>query len=97
MASIRKLKKDVDYLVNEIVSDCYACLVINSTVNKLAVYEIIEEAVDLRNSLYERINNPAEKHNPGLVKKHYYLVRENMFEGVEGLFAKLSEVCKSTK
>lgn len=94
MASIKRLKKDTDYVISEIISDCYSCLIINKDADQSKVFDIIEEAVDLRNSLIERINNPAEKHNKSLVKKHYYLIRENMFEGTDTLFSKLSEVCK---
>ncbi|MFI3262372.1 MAG: hypothetical protein R3Y26_05640 [Rikenellaceae bacterium] len=93
MASIKRLKKDVDYLISEIISDSYTCLIMNSEIDQNAVLTIVEEAVNLRNSLFDRINNPAEKHNKSLVKKHYYLIRENMFEAVDGLFVRLSDLC----
>lgn len=95
MASVKRIKKDVDYVISEVISDCYTCIVLNENVEKSVVFGIIEEAVDLRNSLIDRINHPAEKNNKGLVKKHYYLIRENMFEGVDKLFVQLSDVCKA--
>lgn len=94
MASLRRLKKDIDYLVAEIINDCYMCITVNSKIDRVKIFTIIEEAVALRNELIDRANNPAEKHNKGLVKKHYYLIRENMFDGVDSLFTKLSEAHK---
>lgn len=94
MASVKRLKKDVDYVISEIISDCYTCLIINNDIDQNGVLTIVEEAVNLRNSLFDRINNPAEKHNKSLVKKHYYLIRENMFEAADGFFVRLSDICK---
>ena len=97
MASLRKLKREIDYLVSEVISDCYACLAINSKCDKGAVFGIIEDAVELRNNLFDKANRPAEKHNPHLVKKHYRQLIEEMFDGVDKLFVRLSEVCKDAK
>lgn len=97
MASIRRLKKDVDYLVSEVVSDCCTSILINKNIKKEDVLSIIEEAIDLRNSLFDRINNPAEKDNKQLVKKHYYLIRENLFDSIDSFFVKLSDICKNVK
>lgn len=90
MSSLRMLKKDIDYLVDEVVTDAYLSLYFHPE-RKSEIIGIMEEAVALRNALYERANNPVEKRNPSLVKKHYAQVRRDMFEGVDGLFVRLSE------
>ncbi len=94
MSSVRGLKKDIDYLVSEVISDCYMSLCFKGEEKKDAVIAIIEEAVELRNSLIERANHPAEKNNKSLVKKHYAQVRRDMFSGIDSMFVKLSEACK---
>ena len=78
MASLRRVKKDIDYLVSEVVYDCYLA--------------VMEEAVDTRNEFYEMANHPAEKHNKSLVKKHYAFLRNELMERIDGLFDKLSKV-----
>lgn len=90
MANLRSIKKDIDYLVNEVVYDCYLALYFHSD-KREAVIGVMQDAVELRNELFEMVNNPAEKHNPALVKKHYAFVRVQMFERIDGLFAKLSD------
>ena len=70
MASLRLIKKDVDYLISAVVADCYTCLLIGHKSNE-EVVKIIEEAVEARNQFIDKINHPAEKKNRKLVKKHY--------------------------
>lgn len=94
MASIRGIKNDIDYLTSEVISDCYVALYFNGADKRAEIVSLIEEAVAMRNALYERVNNPAEKHNKSLVKKHYAQIRREMMSGVDAMFEKLSSVCK---
>ena len=89
MASIRNIKRDIDYLIEEALSDCYLTIYFQPE-KKEAVLKLMEEVVELRNSLIERANNPVEKNNGSLVKKHYTQVRKDMLEGVDSIFTKLS-------
>ena len=93
MASLRILKKDIDYLMDEVVTDSYLSLYFHPE-RKDEIVSVIRDAVDLRNSLYERANNPVEKRSPSLVRKHYAAVRRDMFDGIDKLFVRLSEVGK---
>ena len=93
MASLRKLKKDIDYLMDEVVTDSYLSLYFHPE-HKDDIVAVIRNAVDLRNSLYDRANNPIEKNSPSLVRKHFASVRRDMFDGIDGLFVRLSEVGK---
>ncbi len=95
MASLRKLKKEIDYLVSEVISDGYACMVVHASKNRDAVIDIIEEAVDVRNKLIDRANHSDEKHNTRLVKKYYRTLRAEMFDSIDALFQKLSDICKA--
>lgn len=93
MASLRKIKKDIDYLVNEVVYDCYLALYFHPEKQE-GIVKIMKEAVDVRNNLYEMANNPAEKKNASLVKKHFAFIRSEMFNKIDELFDKLGEVVK---
>ncbi len=93
MASRRGLKKEIDYLVSEVISNGYTCLYFHGGEEKRAeIYGIIEEAVNIRNDLFERIK-PAEKHNRSLVKKHYAALRNDLMVRIDELFSKLSGAC----
>ena len=93
MASIRSIKKDIDYLVSEVVSDGYLTIWFHPE-KKNEALKVMEEAVALRNDLVARANNPVEKNNPHLVKRHYDQLRRDLLGGVDDLFKKVSEICK---
>ena len=95
MASIRKTKKDVDYLIGEVIGNCSSCLFFNAGKKSEDIINIIEDAVELRNSLIQRINNPIEKNNRKLVKRYYKALRMEMINKVDELFSKLSGTYKS--
>ncbi len=96
MATLRQIKKDIDYLVNEVVYDCYLALYFH-TEKKDAIVAVMEEAVDARNEFFEMANHPAEKHNKSLVKKHYAFLRNELMDRIDGLFGKLSEIVNEKK
>ena len=93
MASVKSIKKDIDYLVEEVVTDCYLALYFHPDKKDESV-GLIEIAVDVRNELFSKANNPVEKHNKSLVKKHYAQLRSDMFERVDGMFSELSQLSK---
>lgn len=93
MASLRMLKKDIDYLVEEVLADCYLTIYFRPE-KKDKVVEVMQKAVDVRNDLFHRANHPAEKRNRSLVRKHYNQIRMEMFQNIDGLFQELSSINK---
>lgn len=93
MASLRMLKKDIDYLVWQLLEDSYFTMYFHPE-SKEKVIELMQETANLRNELFDRANSPAEKNNRSLVKKHYAQIRRDMFSGVDNLFEKLSNINK---
>ena len=91
MASLRMLKKDIDYLVEEVLSDCYLAIFFHPE-KKDKLLGVMQRAVDVRNDLFNKVNNPPEKNNKSLTHKHYAQVRRDLFQGVDGLFAELSSL-----
>ncbi len=65
MASLRRVKKDIDYLVSEVVYDCYLALYFHSE-RRDAIVAVMEEAVDARNEFTRwRTIRPRNTTNPG--------------------------------
>lgn len=93
MASVRGIKKDIDYLVEEVLSDSMMIIYFHPE-RKDKVIKIMEETVAMRNDLIHRANNPAEKRNKSLVRKHYAQIRREMFSGTDDKFNQLSTLCK---
>ena len=94
MANKKNLKKDVDFLVSEVVSDCYTFMLINGDKNHDKALAIIETMLEKRNELITRINNPENKHDAKAVKAHYKAIQEDLMVAVDDCFTKLSEITK---
>ena len=97
MASIRELKKDIDYLVFEVISDCFVYAGLHPDNKTDEVSGIITDAVNLRNDLINRVNNPEKKSEPKVIKAHYQAIKNDLISGVDKLFDQLSSVSKKKK
>jgi len=94
MASVRNLKKDIDYLVFEVIADCFAYSGIHPDDKADELSAIITDAVSFRNDLIARVNNPDGKENPKIVKSYYKAVEKDLLTGVDKLFDRLSALSK---
>lgn len=97
MASIRNLKKDIDYLVYEVLSDCFAFSEVHQDEKADELSEIITDAVNLRNDLIARVNNPDGKDNPRIIRSFYKSVASDLSSGVDNLFERLSSLSGGKK
>lgn len=93
MASVRRLKKDIDYLVSEVVADCYTFTYFHPAKEAQAI-DIINEAITLRQDLISRANTPDGKDNKKIVKAYYKAIWKELLEKVDGMFNKISELGK---
>ena len=90
MASIRIIKKDIDFLVSEVISDCWAFIYIHQDKKADKAVEIMNNAVELRNELFSIINN-VDKAD---VKKHFKAINQDLLKGVDALFVSISNLTK---
>lgn len=91
MANLRQLKKEIDYILEEVVFDCDMAMCFQPSKEK-DIFEVMQEAVAVRNNLYAKAMNPAEPHNRSLVRKHYAALRAEMNDAFGALFEKLSAI-----
>jgi len=92
MASIRRLKKDVDYLVSELVIDCLSYVNLHTKADKDEAFKIIEEALSVRTQVRDLANHPDGKDNPKLVKTHYREAIAKLIKSVEDGYAALEKL-----
>ncbi|HKK40827.1 MAG TPA: hypothetical protein VJ963_00365 [Bacteroidales bacterium] len=97
MASIRDLKKDIDYLLYEVIADCFAYSEVHPDKNTDEVAKIITDAVELRNDLIARVNNPDGKDNHKIIRAYYKAVQNELLSGTDELFNRLSSLSKTGK
>ncbi len=94
MASRKRLKKDIDYLCYEVLSDCYNYNYLHPE-NKEQVMEIVKDTIVARNQLIARVNHPDAKNDPKKVKVYYKAVFNDLLKAVDNGFTRLSELVKS--
>lgn len=97
MASVKNLKKDIDNLIFEVISDCFIYTGLNPDSKTEDVSGIITDAVSLRNDLIARVNNPEGKDNPKIIKKFYQTIKADLLAGVDQLCGRLSAISKKKK
>ena len=56
MASIKNLKKDVNYILGDVIEECYTWELFNPKADKKASEAIIDEAIEAFDTLIEMIN-----------------------------------------
>jgi hypothetical protein len=97
MASVRELKKDIDYLIYEVISDCFVFSSLHPDNKSDELTALISDAVEFRNDLIARVNNPDGKDNPKIVKAYYKSVGKDLLSGVDKLFERLSSLSAKKK
>jgi hypothetical protein len=97
MASVRELKKDIDYLIFEVISDCFVFSNTHPENKSDELTVLIADAVEFRNDLIARVNNPDGKDNPKIVKSYYKTIEKDLLTGVDKLFERLSALSSKKK
>lgn len=95
MANLRNLKKDIDFLCEQVVLDCFDYIYNTPGADSEAAYDIIGEALVLRNQLRKRSNHPDGKDNPGLVRNFYHLLGKELVEGCDKCYDRLGKLIKA--
>lgn len=95
MASIRNIKKDIDFLVDEVISDSFLCLSLNTGKKNDEIIDIINEIAEKRNDLIARINDVPKSGVKKEVKAHFKAIYDDLFEKVDSSFEKLSKLVEA--
>lgn len=94
MASIRWLKKELNRLTFEVVSDCFTVMEVHPDKNIKELQKIITDTILLRNEMISRINQSSNKDNPGFSKRSARGILTEFYKGIDQSFVKLSKLTK---
>ena len=89
MANLRDLKKEINGLTNEVISDCFLYLYTHKDKNSKEVTGIMKETLKTRNNLIYKVNHP-DSGDRKKIKKHFSKIRGEMVDKMDGHFTKLS-------
>jgi len=87
MASIKNLKKDLNYIFSDIIEDCYVVQLENPDKSDKAE-EIIDEAITSFDEFIEKVNDKKVENK----KAHYKNIVSNLEAKVQDLRKKLAAV-----
>ncbi len=92
MANRRELKKDINYLASEVVTQGYMKLALIDNIKETDLSPILVDAVEMRNEFIARANHPDGKDNRKLVKKYYGKLRADLMAKSLVLLNKIQEL-----
>ena len=92
MANIRDLKKDINFLMEEVIETCFLHYHLkgNDKKEKEKIDQIIDEIILKRNELIQKVNNPDLKEGKQPGKKYYTDIISDMVKKAEESFEKLN-------
>jgi hypothetical protein len=90
MASRRKLKKTIQFVCTELITDVYFRLLINKNIEEKTVEALVVKIVNTSREFTLRSNRPGGKQNPASVKSYY----QNLYKAWN---EKIAEIIKETE
>lgn len=80
MASIRILKKDINILTFDLLTECYVYKYYQEELEENKFDAVIKKIIYLRNDLILRTNHPESDADSSNLKAHYRKIREDLYE-----------------
>jgi len=77
MSNCRDIKKDINFLADQMLTECFSFLEYSPTNNQENVMDILHDVEQLRANLLYRVNNPPKN---GSIKKHYRDIIDEMYQ-----------------
>jgi hypothetical protein len=90
MASIKRLKKDVNYLAYELLTEAFAYRYFHPDMTENKFYDIITRIVGIRNDLISRVNHPETADEINL-HEYFGQVRNDMTQLIDIMNSLASE------
>ena len=92
--NLRVIKKDIEYVINDFISDCLLYTDMHPEKDTDKVNAIVLEAVDLANSLIDKVNHPDKKSDVKL-KAQYKAIYDELLKTVDSYYKRLSDIAKN--
>lgn len=92
MTSKRRLKKEIDYVVSDLILDCVTYTSLYQKPNDEEALQIIQGTLVLRNELRDLANHPEKRNESDTVKSHYDNIAKTLIGGVDEGYTKLGKL-----
>lgn len=89
MASIKNLKKDINYVLSDIIEECYYWQILQDDAKKAEKAEpIIDEAIDVFDELIAKVNADTIEDK----KAHFNAISKELEDKANGLLVKIEKL-----
>ena len=92
MASRKKLKKTIQFVTSELITDIYFRVLMSKTIENEKIDALVVDIMALNTEFILRVNRPDGKENPKLVKAYFRklfadwkITMENTIKTIESL------------
>ena len=92
MAKRRNLKKDINYLSYDIISECFTYNYLFPEKNEDKIKEIIADTIKMRNEFITRVNHVDGKNSKKLTKQHFQKLHKDLFAKTENIVDQLNNL-----
>ncbi len=92
MTSRRRLKKEIDYVVSDLILDCFTYTNLYQKPNDAEAMDIVSGTLIMRNELRDLANHPEKRDESESVKSHYYNIAKTLIGGVDEGYGKLGKL-----
>jgi hypothetical protein len=92
MTTRRRLKKEIDYAVSDLILDCMTYANLYQKPDDTDTTQIVQETMELRNKLRNMANHPEQKDNSESAKTYYDNIAKTLVEGVDKGYGKLGKL-----
>jgi len=92
MTSRRRLKKEIDYVVSDLILDCFTYINLYQKPDDSDTKEILQGTLTLRNELRDLANHPERRSESESVKSHYDNLAKTLIGGVNEGYTKLGKL-----
>jgi hypothetical protein len=92
MTSKRRLKKEIDYVVSDLILDCFTYTSLYQKSNDAEAMEIVQGTLIMRNELRDLANHPEKRAETESVKSHYDNIAKTLIGGVDEGYGKLGKL-----
>ncbi|MDL2262709.1 hypothetical protein LJC11_04310 [Bacteroidales bacterium OttesenSCG-928-I21] len=94
MANRKELKKDLNWLTYEVISDCLTYVELNPEQDEKPIADIITKIISEREAAFAKINQATSKMDKKEVKKMYNTTIHNFLDTVHNGLDQLSKLAK---
>jgi len=92
MTTKRRLKKEIDYVVSDLLIDCMTYANLYQKPDDAEANQIVQETMELRNKLRDLANHPEQKDNSEKAKAYYNNIAKTLVEEVDKGYGKLGKL-----